>query len=635
MISNIFLSASCFTSLVAFIIFFVSENNKNIRNQIYILYIIGCLFLSLALISDFSNKASRIVPIEAVCSFLPFLLILTKFKITRISLSKRIQGCFLVCVLFILLSLETLDDWMALDSLTYYTGIANAKAIDFTCGTLELLKLGGHRSYGATFFYLLGEFCSPNNQIGVRMVQIILLCSTIFMFSSILNMLKIDGNSIVLNLCLTSIYAFSPLILGTIYSINIDFMMMIFWIWMVFFFLKDKQILFVFSMLVEVFTKEVGVVIFCGFIAGILINSLIHKNKIGINRFIYYILPMLSFIAMWFLGGRIWFSSKNSTNMSLNGSGFSSFGINWISIRAKFMCIFILNFAWIITLLLVVCGIIILIRRKKRVMVCTVSNEQFIPIDISYLFFFLFNMLYITYGHPRYIMPGYFFLIILLGRLFSLINLQKRHEFIVLLLICLLMLIENYFTIDPLTQLSFKKVNIGDRSMVSTIEYTSIANKLDTSPNALQGRFFSHYMEYNRQFTYFRDAFRKALQTISYDKDTLVIIDSIFLNNSIDFSSLVMLGKEGGNNAEYYWNGNNIVYSDSFEKMNLFFVGAQDTDLLDYSLDYSEYKRVYYFSFPYNDEYTEFQILSSTTYPIIEEYSVLDHGWRIDIRRIK
>ncbi|RGO26711.1 hypothetical protein DXB23_04310 [Dorea sp. OM02-2LB] len=646
-ISEIFLLIALLMSFVGYIIIlkFQKISFQNLL-QLEVTYLVLFIFFSCALMSPLSNKDHfRVIFFECLFLSIPTfgLGLHLSQKICKQKIYSKLykyRFILIICALFFLLSIETLDDWVKLDSGTYYTYVDQATAFDFTFDTFELFKLGGHRSYGASILYLIGAYIFPQNPMGVRIIQIICFCITLLAFSSIVHELSLDHNSSIQNALLCAIPACSPLILGTIYSINIDFMMMCFWIWTLHSLMKKNWIFFFLSSFFLIFSKEVGIVIYGGIILSWGLWKLFYRNTgilkffiKNLKMFVFFATPGVIFIISWVFGGSVWFASKGSISISSKGDSFHKFGISLISIISKLKQLYLLNFAWILLLIILVGVFSFIIARKSIYKKMTLKQQMNFSIILgSYVMFIIFNFLYITYGLPRYVMPHIFIYVLLVAYALNHITISSKIG-INILLICIngLLLAQSFFTIDPITLHIFRNVNIGKRTMISTIDYTMYNQKISSDPQILSERVFSHCMEYNREYTYFGDAFEKVLKEINYSDDTLLLVESIYENESIDFSSIVMFGKENGNDAKYYYDSKKkkIVYDYNKDTLNLKFIN-QDSNI-DELLN--GYKDVYVISFPYNKKYIEFSPINDITK--FEEFSIFYRGWEIDVRKIR
>ncbi len=636
-ISNLLLGFSFGLSLVAYYLIIKNDStNINLKSQLFVVYSIIFIFFSLAIISPYTIKLNnRLIFLETVCIAVPTVSLFFDF-ILSIDFWTRVKTFFVnysyiivLCIIIVVCSVETLDDWMHMDSLTYYTYTSNAKSIDFSFNTLNLFKLGGHSSYAVAFFYLIGEFITPDSPVGVRCVQLALFLITIFMFSYLVKYFELDEKNKFINCVICAIYAFQPLLLGTIYNINIDYMMMVFWIFAVFFYVREEYILLAISLVCLVFSKEVGIVILCGILLGIFIIEVKKGFNIGSVKKLFFVgIPAAFFVVVWLFGGSHWFASKNPTQISSSGTELHKFGINAVNIVCKLKELFLLNFSWIFTFCICICSIVLLLKKKK---IHEINNNIWILL-CSYLTFIIFNFIYITYTHTRYIAPHLWIYIILFVVMINSVKIKKVLKYIIFSICCIACFIQSFITVDPVTLSVFRNIDIGTRKIVSTIAYTQVKDVITTDEEMIREREFSHAIEYNREYTYMVEALEKMLVNINYSNEDLVLIESIYGKSSKELTGIFILGKENVNSSEYYYDAfaGKIRYSDKYEKLNYMFIN-DESDLEDINKD--NYRNIYIVSFPYNVCYEEFSAVEQV--PFYCEYSINYKGWQVDARKIK
>ena len=88
------------------------------------------------------------------------------------------ENKFLILIIcaFIILSLPVIDSWPKLDSKFIYHYLMDLQYWNFTFDKLNLFMLGGHPSFGYTIIVGIGTFLTPNSPIGIRIINIILMC---------------------------------------------------------------------------------------------------------------------------------------------------------------------------------------------------------------------------------------------------------------------------------------------------------------------------------------------------------------------------------------------------------------------------------------------------------------------------
>ena len=282
----------------------------------------------------------------------------------------------------------------------------------------------------------------------------------------------------------TSLYAFSPFVLGMIHDPYLDLftlMMFVILLYCVF----SKQVIWeIFCMFCIVFTKEPAAIAVGFMIVGLLITDYINTKGdiktriIGIFRMKKYLSCALVF-AIWiylYLFVCHWSKTGDSTSWSV------TFLINRLKLVLG------LNFNWII-ILGAAFFIIHSIKDWKR------NAGYIVPLIFTYFSMLIFLLVFPTHNHSRYlgilIVPPY---VLCAAGLCTLSKKKVRTSIQVVL--ALLILISTLKTIDPVTRKIFNAVNIGNDTMITTDET------------------FSDSIVYNSQYEGYQKAINKAISEI-------------------------------------------------------------------------------------------------------------------------
>lgn len=162
---------------------------------------------------------------------------------------------------------------------------------------------------------------------------------------------------------------------------------------------------------------------------------------------------------------------------------------------------------------------------KKQLLV---NNIHWIfPLLFADFGFILFSILFVTVNHARYIDVHFPILYICAFYGMCMISCEKvRNAFLGIL--CILFLIQSFYTLDPITKILFKNYNVGSTVMVS----------------ATQGEFLADSMVYNQQFQYFDQALNLAMRDIVDKKDAKLFFPAIH-NKTWCFDGFAETTEEG------------------------------------------------------------------------------------------
>ncbi|AGL03937.1 hypothetical protein Desgi_4716 [Desulfoscipio gibsoniae DSM 7213] len=464
-------------------------------SDLWLITLVGALFFDLALYSPFTSRQdlSLLVIIltfllNAVCMVLT-LKIANEFRkncnpreiisiiirliknhpvLIIIAIYAVIKLCFLYCIL----------RW---DGAFYFSQLLKCvQYFDFSWSSfINNFNWFGHPSMGYAILMSLGQFIDWGNHYILNLENLILALLAIGSFYKILIFFYKDNR--IENTILTALFAFNPLFFGVSLTFSIDFPLLVFWTASIYALLYKRMTLFVFLATILVFSKEPGVLLYLLFVLVYLffkyINQLVYNNnnapgeRIGdnsIKQFICLFLPVMFFsIYLFFTGGLLW----GDGSVQWSGSEFNSFGFDYWLMKERFGQMFILNFSWIQTLLVVLyiiksflwpagVGLSVINPNSER-------NAMLKAFVITYLSFVIFNLLYITHTNPRYVLPSVFFLLIFSYHALLSIFQSKKIRIVILSVLLILSFLQTFKTIDPLSKAFFGTTTIGKQQLLN------------------------------------------------------------------------------------------------------------------------------------------------------------------------
>ena len=619
------------------------EINRQTAIQMFWIYFVFTALWNLAALSEYSSKTYPLVIVLGLITlnistlFWFFVSVREKDIIKYIAnWGKRNQYLLLLMVLFVALSVETINDWLRVDSYSYYAYISAAKSWDFTFETFRLLQYCAHNTFGYSLFSLIGEYLLPGNGYGVRIIQIAMACLTIATFSNIIKKLKIDAEKGIENALITAIFAFSPLYMGILYEINLDFPTMCFFIWFLYSYVNKKQIFELASIFLLIFSKETGILLLFGFALGWFISMLwsnwrernfaFIKDKYIWYQVLHYFIPALFFVIVFFLSDR-WNQDEMSIQISESGDTLFKFGLNIDNIVIKLKEFFIINFNWIVVLAFLICVLRILLKKTKRI---DYLQKQFsfmaIPLMGSATVFFLFNIVYIAHCPARYVLPGHVILYVFFAYT-ALIILKMKTRIVLYCFVVTAFLIQNFITIDPLTLYAFKNIDIGKGKIITTRTFVTDENgKITTDDEIRSNNEMDNSASYNRQYSYFGDLFEKFLRKIEYDDSTLIAIAPTYGEY---VTKLSLFGKWDPN-ALYFYNPatGHVVLDETQSVLNIQVI-TEDTEM-----NFYDYERIYLVYFPYREQYYHADSLLEK-YIIRDSFDVEYRLWLLHAYQLK
>ena len=627
--------------MVGFVIVIKTKKNEY-KNQLLIIYFILALFWDLSIISPYSDKTHIFtIILGAFALNVPFFYFgyewIKSIKIRNIwEYIKKNLGIIFVLLFYFILSLETIDDFPKADSRAFYDYIKGAKFWDFTFDTFRSLQYGAHKSFGYSIFSLIGEYLTPNCVIGVHLVQIIMMLVSIYAFYDILKKLFPNAKQEECTL-ITALYATTPVILGTIFEINLDIGLSCFVVWFFCSYLNKKRILQLFCALLLVFCKEPGIIILFGFGVGWLLSCL-RYNKVNLllrNKDFYYqafllFFPAICFLATFFIGD-MWYQNENPMG-KINDVGEAAlykWGFFFPIIKSKLKQLYIMNFSWILFFLIIIGFLYKVIKGKKSKNSYALLGEKgaFYPVIGIYIFFILFNFYYITFCCARYIMPQYFAFYILF--MYALMEFKFVYKKMIYCSLIILFVLQTFWTVDPFTLYAFENINIGKGNIITTRTlFLTKEGILSSDVNDWINNEMINAVSYNRQYSYLNETIEIALKELDYSDDTLIVIDPIYKEYQTNLS---ILGKWNVSDPYYYDpKKNKMVEDDMYKPINFVMLNS---DFINNIEEYKhQYKEIFVLTFPYNRTYSNKPFFDQLN--LINMKQIEYRGWMLEAYEI-
>jgi hypothetical protein len=600
---------------IGVIICWLIKDYKYINQITPVVLLINIFWLS-ALISKNTNKDHRIIIIWGTFSLLMMLVLCMKKIHWKNILSnvKSYKGIFIILIVFILLSIETLTEIPLWDSKLYYIGITRiVQWFDFSFGCFYDLNLWDHISIGYSFWFLICEFLFPDNIVVAHIMQVVMgmgivlgvylvLCK---MFSE-----KVSQKEI---LIMTSLFAVSPYILGMIGNFNIDISILFYLVWLTFAYVNDFRILELVFGLGLCFSKENGIVYVFFFAVGIAISQIVKsrndKRKFIKNiiypftvstNYLYLIIAIIYIVAYLCNTGDRWSNGADKA-ISWNSEGYNCFGINLNHIIMIIKEYFVLNFNWLIWLIIIGCGMYTLINRmiaKKSENQCAVIES--VPIISAFVGGLFFSIVFVTYTHTRYIIPsvfgGTFFLIIVVNKLNN-----KKARCVIYNVLAILLLIQSFYSVDMVSNKVFCNTDIGSANILSMHDSGSF--QLNDS------------IVYNRQYVYYGKMMEKMLNEIDYDSNKAIVL---LEDETID-------GYKVWGSYGYQWDmkQRKMVYYESDKEGVISVDSFPHTEIK----SLTNYDKIYVLKFQTNNEDILNQVLNQVM--VLDSDTITYRGWEV------
>ena len=316
-----------------------------------------------------------------------------------------------------------------------------------------------HLAQGYGVIFCLINVLVPDTDCAMAMTNIVMYLTSIMAFWGIMRRI-IPEKKEWSYLLITAIYACSPYTLGMVNYYSLDFATLCLFVCMLYFWVKREWVLQFVATLFACFTKEPAIISYGALCVGMVIVEIVQWDTGKITERIGNLFRRLYYYPMLLTGG-LWII----TYMFLGGwnAGDGGVAADTAYIADKLKVLYILNFSWFFTGVLIWGGIRLLGRRSGREKI----GWWLIPFAVSTIGFTLFSVVFKTVNHARYAAQVPAILYITGGYLLLSMIGEKAVEVVAGLLACL-MLVSSYLTIDPVSRLCFTVLDIGSRQMLTT-----------------------------------------------------------------------------------------------------------------------------------------------------------------------
>ncbi|MES2675971.1 MAG: hypothetical protein V4660_17165 [Pseudomonadota bacterium] len=513
--------------------------------------------------------------------------------------------------------LDTVPRW---DAAMYWNILAQAvtatkEASGFTAlyqVILEHYNAYGHPSMGYYSLLVLGQLIDYPNLFMLNMTNALLAMLSVFSVYKILRWFLPTEQHLPEVLLATAAYALEPLFFGCSIYLNTDFPVLVFFTAGIASLLYGRYGWFAVSCLFLVFSKETGLLFWLTMVGGVGLNFVCYLvRELGAGRrpklagvfpagsstqeptkltvafrFLCLVLPGIIFTFYTMAQkGKMW---ANDNGLKFDSEGWNCFGFNPKVMANRAGEIFILDFHWVPALAIIAALFIWLGRsmeKSKRTSIqasvhTTVGPDDaetksatdfkqspnlsrniywgLFPIALSALAFLAFNISYITFIIPRYVMQAGFFLIVFLVLVLPYAFTAVKQRCAILSVILLLFTLQTFRTIDPLSLWAFGSAPFNDSRIL----------QIDSPGEAVGNGFV-----YNSEFTAVDKLFNRMQKMMPLKPDTVIIAWNgdewypWFYNGNV-FVDPVTLNRTMASNNTFHYNVIHIGNLDATQAPN-------------------------------------------------------------------
>lgn len=319
---------------------------------------------------------------------------------------------------------------------------------------LEDLSFYSHISFPYVFFGILFMLLTGSAVTGQILYAKVLTVLAVYGFWKLMRFL-FPSRSERSHFAVTLLFLVSPFITGLAsYSYNDQALWLVFPILL--YTLCTEQYLYAFLLgNYFVFCKEPGVITYAFLILGIYLTECVKKRKLihDVFRWAAMILPCF----LWFLTYK--YVVNNEAETGVGGLTFDA-GYALSKLRSYF-CV---DFLWLIGAMALLGFAVCVIRKKYR----EYAGKLF-PVVLSAAAFLVFSVCVDTIvNHPRYIDALLAQLFILAAAVPMVLIRQEWVRIVLTGALSLLLFVQSFWTIDPVSRLVYQTVNVGKTEVITT-----------------------------------------------------------------------------------------------------------------------------------------------------------------------
>ncbi|GFI68572.1 hypothetical protein IMSAG249_00389 [Lachnospiraceae bacterium] len=448
----------------------------------------------------------------------------------------------LVCFASRLPLFSHLQRW---DSGVYYAGLRAACVnFDFSFESVwNYFRLASHPTFSYSFFMLIGEFLFPAKVTGVLLVNLLMTAVALVFIYKMLRGYWCHMHEFQA-MVFTIIISVIPLFWGTSSYVNVDYTLIIFFIYLMYAEYKEQKILMTFWTIALLLNKETGWPIVAGYyivyliklwkgvkekqlsrkIAGIFRDKIVWGIFAGVLAVCGYIIQEGGLTGWYGVGvTRSIFASREM--IAEKGMTVNAFGIYPEYIAHRLAQIFILNFMWIPTLIIVASLIFCVVKHMRALK----KIENMGGMIGAFVMFVLFSTVYITAALARYTifstvilwLTGLLLLYYVWGNVFSKVRIMGGCAVVILLLV-----VQNFIYIDPFSNIIFDRLESGKGKILCT--------DLNTA-------YYGDSLVNNYRYSYLDRLLNKLLAEADYSKDKQIALwassdDQSYINSIYSLS---------------------------------------------------------------------------------------------------
>lgn len=404
------------------------------------------------------------------------------------------------------------------ETLYYYKALISADTFNFSLDSILGLAWHDHPMIPYAMYITAGQVMFEDYAIVIVQNLALSLVTIYCTYRLILFYVGDTKKGRICSALGSAIFALSPVFITNCLSLNSDFPILAFAPIFLCALAYDYKIIAFVSALCLLFSKLPGTALGIIIIGTVLLVEFIHmlKNKSGIVRLIKsrlcLIIPLIITALYFIFFLRIWGDSLLSSSGKSDVPNCFTFDIHHIAL--KLSQIFVLQFNWILTAAIIVCGIALLRRRKKmgKALIFELKPVT-VALAVSFFAYLFYCVSYVTHAHVRYSNLTVFYLAVFATIFFCKLCNIYYIRYIIFSLVSLLMLSSFFWNCDVVSNALFHSYDFSGASLINTHAFSFENPPIDITDSVV----------YNSGFTQLNALYEKAHKELSITSDDNII----------------------------------------------------------------------------------------------------------------
>lgn len=360
------------------------------------------------------------------------------------------------------------------ETLYYYKAIVSAHTFDFSLNSVLDLAWHSHPMLPYALYITAGQALFQSYTTVIVQNLVLSLVTIYCVYKLILFYVGDNKKGRIFSALGSAVFALSPVFITNCLCLTSDFPILAFLPIFLCAVAYDKKIVIFFSALCLLFSKlpgtALGIIIICVLLFVEFLHAL--KNKSGIIKLIKnrlcLIIPLVIIVLYFIFFLKVWGDSVLSSSGTSDVPNCFTFDLRYIML--KLSQFFVFQFNWLLTAIIIIFGICLIIRNRKKIgfSLFFEIKPTSIAIIMSFFAYLFYCLSYVTHAHIRYNNLSIFYLALFATIIFCKFCNIYYIRYTVLGVISLLMLSSFFFNSDFVSNALFASYDFTEGKLINT-----------------------------------------------------------------------------------------------------------------------------------------------------------------------